>query len=445
LHDPETELRNRRAMLQDIERRLKADGACVAALAIGIDQFASVRGAIGYAKANDVVRSLAERLSRRWPNGAVFHLSTSILGVVCDETEALDDLCMRLLAGLDTELDVGEHKISVALRAGAAKGASTAERLLEDASVALDHARLGNRRFLCFDATFPDPRKKLALLTDMRKGIERGEFYLVYQAKMHAHGHAVAGAEALMRWRHPLEGDIAPDHFIRMAEQTGAIDALTDWSLQRAIEDQRCMRAAGVALTVSVNVSGATLGDGGFRSRAIAAVRAAGANICFEITETAVIADPDAALATIAAARRSGIRISIDDYGVGLSSLAYLKQIAADELKIDKSLIGDICRSARDRLIVKSTIDLAHSLGMQVIAEGVEDAITQSVLASMGCDCVQGYLFGTPQPLEAFIAAHAMDFTQKTSRDPDAHLVEPEDAPLLEPPSYRLRAKNPAS
>ncbi|MFZ2029007.1 MAG: EAL domain-containing protein [Vitreimonas sp.] len=417
LHDPETELRNRRAMLQDLERRLKVNDQGVAALAIGIDQFSSVRGAIGYSKANEVVRSLAERLSQRWPKASIFHLSTSILGVVFDEPlDALDALCERLLVDLDTELNVGDHKIGVALRVGAANGASTAERLLEEASVALDHARLRNRRFLCFDASFPDPREKLALLADMRKGIERGEFYLVYQSKVHARDHDVIGAEALMRWRHPVVGDIAPDNFIRMAEETGAIDALTDWLLNRAIQDQKRMRAAGLNLPISVNISGATLGDVGFCGRAIAAVRASGADICFEITETAVIADPDAALATIATARHSGIRISIDDYGVGLSSLAYLKQIAADELKIDKSLIADIGRNARDRLIVKSTIDLAHSLGMHVIAEGVENAATQALLAIMGCDCVQGYLHGRPQPLEGFIAAHTNEFA-RASRD----------------------------
>lgn len=406
LHDPETLLPNRRAMLQELERRLRLpDSSQLTVLAVGIDHFATMRGAIGYGKAVDLVRSLAELLGRRDAGESVFHLSTSILGIVLNASGApLDRLCARLLSSFDTELEVGEHKIRVALRLGASTaGAASAEELLEQASVALDQARIRNCPQLRFDDSFPDPRTQLGLLADMSKGLERNEFYLVYQPKTHARDGDVVGVEALMRWRHPVDGSIMPDLFIAMAEDTGAIAALTHWSLHQAIADQARMREAGVSLTVSVNVSARTLGDVDFRTAAIAAIKHARADICFEITETAVIADPVAALETINAWRTAGIRISIDDYGAGLSSLSYLKQIAADELKIDKSLIGDLTRSARDRLIVKSTIDLAHSLGMCVIAEGVEDDATRSVLASMGCDCVQGYLVGRPQTLGQFI------------------------------------------
>jgi EAL domain-containing protein (putative c-di-GMP-specific phosphodiesterase class I) len=308
---------------------------------------------------------------------------------------------------LETELSVGEHKLGVSLRVGAAvvTGKDVApEQLIERAVVALDYARTNKKRMLLYNDSFPDPKKFLALLADMTRGIERGEFHIVYQPKAHAADGDIVGAEALMRWDHPIEGPLPPDLFITMAEETGAIDQLTLWTLRRVIEDQRYMRSLGLNQTLSVNLSGRTLSDAEFRETAIKLIRENKADLCLEITETAVITDPEAAVATIAAFRQAGIRVSIDDYGVGLSSLSYLKQIAADELKIDKSLISDLLTKSRDRLIVKSTIDLAHALGMCVIAEGVENDATRVLLASMACDCVQGYLIGHPMRLEKFVS-----------------------------------------
>ena len=200
-----------------------------------------------------------------------------------------------------------------------------------------------------------------------------------------------------------MRGQLPPDLFVGMAEETGHIRALTEWVLSRAIEEQSILAAAGHDLLVSVNLSGRLLNDTEFANIAMAMIARAGARICFEITETAVMENPELALKLIDAFVAAGISISIDDYGAGLSSLTYLKQIRADELKIDKSFILAITEGQKDALLVRSTIDLAHSLGMKVTAEGIETDTAFALLAGMGCDIGQGYLIARPMPLRDFL------------------------------------------
>lgn len=411
LHDPETDLPNRRAMLEALRAHLSVagPGKVVVALALGIDRFPTLRGAIGYGNANKLVRNFASRVAASSDQPEVYHISTSILGaIVVAQSEAeVSELRLQNHDLLSTAIPVEEQKFDIQIRVGAAGGISgetTAEALLEQASIALDQARLNNHRFVRYDAQMiADPALQLALISDVRRGINQGEFRLLYQAKAHARDGAIVGAEALMRWRHPRHGDMSPGDFIRFAEETGAIDDLTRWAIDQAVTDQAVMRANGVDLLISVNVSGRSIGDAEFCTFVTETAKRAEAKLCLEITETTIIDDPLAALSAIATFRAAGIRIAIDDYGSGLSSLSYLKQLAADELKLDKSLIDELQSSARDRLILKSTIDLAHGLGMSVVAEGVEDATALALLAAMGCDCVQGFLISRPASAQDFL------------------------------------------
>jgi EAL domain-containing protein (putative c-di-GMP-specific phosphodiesterase class I) len=199
-----------------------------------------------------------------------------------------------------------------------------------------------------------------------------------------------------VRWRHPQRGAIAPDLFVPMAEQTAHIRALTDWVLAKSLEASTLLASAGWPISISVNVSGRVLGDRDFARHALQMIGRDNSGLCFEITETAVIDNPTAALENIDLFVANGVRISIDDYGSGLSSLAYLKQIKAHELKIDKVFIQNLARTQRDALLVRSTVDLAHSLGLKVTAEGVEDEPTFALLAAMGCDTAQGYFVSKP-------------------------------------------------
>ncbi len=412
LHDPETELPNRRAMLEELQRLMNEQSASgppiVAAIAIGIDRFPILRGAVGYGAANKLVRGLSSHLGECCDQARVFHISTSVLGVVL--AAASDDQarrkCADALEKLDTKVLLDAQAIELSVHAGSAiavTGGGAAESLLEQTTLALDQARRRGQRHVRYAAEYvADPRIQLALISEVGKGLARGDFTLVYQAKASLRGRHIVGAEALMRWRHPLHGHISPEQFIQVAEETGSIDELTRWAIGRAIEDQSTLLAEGLDQIISINVSGRSLVDRDFCEFAIDAVQTAGARVCFEITETAIIGDPLAAMSSIAAFRAAGIRVSVDDYGSGLSSLAYLKQIEADELKLDKSLIGDLTTNVRDRLILKSTIDLAHGLGMSVVAEGVEDEATLSALSTLGCDVVQGYMIARPGALADF-------------------------------------------
>ena len=435
LHDPETQLPNRRAMLEHLTRRIDANAApagVIVAMAIGIERFPILRGAIGYASANSVVQSLAVRIAQCCRQEPVFHIATSVLGVVmvAESLEAAQAAYAEALALLNTAAPSNGQEIETQTRVGLSLGESraiTAEKLLEQATIALDQSRLQNHRLLIFDENETlDPRLQLTLVSEVDRGLAAGQFSLVYQPKASTRDGAIVGAEALVRWRHPVHGDISPDQFIPVAEETGAIDELTRWVLAQTIVDQARLRAEGVDIVVSVNVSARSLSDSAFCTHVIASVQKSGARLCVEITETAVIADPIAAVLSVAAFREAGIRVSVDDYGSGLSSLAYLKQLAADELKIDKSLVVDGMASARDRLILKSTIDLAHGLGMSVVAEGIEDEAGCAVLAAMGCDAIQGYWVSRPTSLER-LTALCLSAPPGGLRDPpqDARAVHP--------------------
>ena len=411
-HDPESGLPNRRAMLEAIQNaaaQTRETGQTLYAVVIGVDRFPTLRGAIGYENATLLMQRLAERAAPHAFNQTAYHIATSVLGVIGIAADEADAKTRQhaMIAALDPTVTISAQEIEASIRSGAAAAADgdqKPEKVLEHATLALDHAYAEPMRDVFYNpADAVDPKLQLAILVEAKKGLEQGEFTLLYQGKAACADRRILGAEALMRWRHPEHGDIPPDNFILVAEETGAIDDLTRWALTRAIEDQKTLRAEGVDISISVNISGRLLSDAQFCAFAIEAVKTANARIVLEVTETAIIEDGPAALSSVAAFRAAGIGISVDDYGAGLSSIAYLKQIPADELKIDKSLIRDLAASERDQVIVKSTIDLAHSLSMSVVAEGVEDEAAAETARALGADCLQGYLVSKPASLEQLI------------------------------------------
>lgn len=255
------------------------------------------------------------------------------------------------------------------------------------------------------------------LMRDLRRAIADGLVVLVHQPKLNFHTRAIDGVECLVRWRHPTLGQIDPELFVPMAEETDNIRALTDWVLKRAIDDQRALAEAGWPLIMSVNISARLLGDNNFADSAVAAAAQASGKLCFEITETAAIDDAEAAVANIERFIRSGVAIAIDDYGAG-SSLAHLRLLPAHELKIDKMFVQNLTSSQPDALLVRSTIDLAHSLGLKATAEGVETPAAFALLASMGCDMAQGHLISRPLTMDELIpvltAAQSADYLKAT-------------------------------
>ena len=403
LHDDDTGLPNRLALERVVEAHADWPEGQVFVAALGMDRFNHMRGAIGHKLAAQAVRMVGNRLGGLAPTCGVARISTEVLGFVLiaeGASAALEDV-QQLLAQLEQPVRVGGESIDVALSMGIAPLEDGAVGpAIERAVVGLDQARAARRKIGMFDRqAYGDPAENLSLMSSLLTGIQDGQLELWHQPKFDMRRRIVTGAEALVRWNHPTRGMIVPDVFIPMAEETGHIRALTEWVVRQAVADQRALADAGHRIDVAVNISGRILGEPDFVDFVAETLKPAVGQICFEITETAVIENPDAALKMLDRFADLGVSIAIDDFGAGLSSLAYLKRIRGHELKIDRSIVQDVVGSQRDALIVRSTIDLAHSLGLKVVAEGIETNDQFSLLSAMGCDQAQGYLVARPMPL----------------------------------------------
>ena len=426
MHEPETELPNRRALLKIISDTWAASSeAELAIIAVGVERHAEMRGVVGYNVANAVLVQLATRLEAFGATGEVTQLSSSVLAFARTDLDAngLAELMARLKS-LETNFTVGDYSVDIFLRLGAALergGHLEPEALVERATAALNLARASDDHGVVYDeAGQGTPENNLALMSEMRQAIAAGDIALHYQPKMSTSDGVIRSVEALCRWRHADRGFLSPDLFISIAEDTGQIRALTEWSIAQALKDHAALRLGGQDVVIALNISGRLLADHAFQVRALDMIGKLGPALCFEITETAVIQQPAVAKQALAAFRAAGIKISIDDYGSGLSSLSYLKMLNADELKIDRSLVVDALDSQRDRLILKSTVDLAHGLGMSVVAEGVETEELTSCLTVLGCDVIQGYWVSRPLPLSALL-----DFVSRRNALPATRMHGP--------------------
>jgi len=245
----------------------------------------------------------------------------------------------------------------------------------------------------------------MAILGQLRHAIASDQLQLYYQPKVTSAGGCVVGCEALVRWQHPERGFIPPSDFIPHAERTGMIRFLTAWVLSSAFRQLRCWQDAGLTLDVAINVSPTDLADPGFVQALTAELTQTGADpthVVLEITESAAMKDLPNALRVMDSLRLLGIRFAIDDFGTGYSSLAHLKRLPVDEIKIDRSFIQELEARPADDVIVRSTINLGHALGLKVVAEGVELAASLAALASFDCDLIQGYIVSKPMPAAEF-------------------------------------------
>jgi len=404
--DAETHLANRRAMNDDLAEL--GEGTARVAV-IRVMRFRHVRAAIGHSAAAEALVVLAQRVSAFTDGAVPYRISAADIGLILPEGSpfASVDALRRVVVACSQPATIGEASVDLMLCCGltdpdAGRGAPIGA--IDQAVVAADFAENRQLQVARFDLKeYGNPAATLSLMSEMLTAMTEGGLELHYQPKYCLTESSVCGFEALIRWHHPARGRILPDNFIPVAEETGHIRQLTEWVVTRAIEDQQMLKAQGFDLPISVNVSGRQLNEDSFALWALGKVKSSGARLCFEITETAVINDPDKALRIINLFRNSGIGISIDDYGAGLSSLSYLKQIPANELKIDKSFILSMTNGHSDQLMIQSTIDLAHAMGMSVVAEGVETEHAMALLKVMGADSAQGYFISKPQPIEAML------------------------------------------
>lgn len=259
-----------------------------------------------------------------------------------------------------------------------------------------------------------------ALAHDLSRAIDRQQFELVFQPKVALKDRAVTGVEALLRWRHPDRGLVAPAVFVPLLEERDLIEAVTYWTIEAAIERQRALRHRGLDIPVSLNISPMIMGRRDFIANCRRLVDGAGARLRFEVSETALVAEYDAVRDHIRDLSAIGISVAIDDYGAGLSSLTLLKESGAKELKIDGSFARRLDDSQSDPLIVRSTVDLAHALDMEVTAEGVETSAQLQLLTVMGCDAAQGFVISRPLDLDMLIAWLKAGPTIPVDADADA-------------------------
>ncbi len=373
---------------------------------VGIDRFNGMRDDLGEPGANAAVNTLCERIARCAPHVHLGRINRSSIEFTFfaagfEEAEGvLADLQRRLEAPIP--LDGREVCLDVAIGfAGRDAEKDDLEALVDRAEHALAKTRANHVKIGAFTERDRAERiERLSLMRDLRGAVANDELVVFYQPKLSLRASAVTSMEALVRWRHPARGFVPPDTFIPLAEETGEVRSVTELVVRKAIVQSDLLAGAGRKVRIDLNISGTLIAEPAFAAWVLETMRGRETRFGFEITETAVIANPEKALHHIRAFSEAGIAIAIDDYGSGLSSLSYLKQIPAHELKIDRAFVSGLTTSQRDPLLVRSTIDLAHALEMEVTAEGVDNAMSLALLRVMGCDMVQGYHISRPLPFD---------------------------------------------
>ncbi len=413
MHDGLTDLPNRMMLFDRLAEALEAarsENRLIALLLMDLDRFKDVNDTFGHHFGDVLLKQVAFRLRNQ------LHVDDTVARLGGDEfaivlTSALDANAVamtarRILNTLQQPFVVEGQVLEVGASIGIAlspQHGNDARTLMRRADIAMYAAKQSNTGYTFHDRDEGESRDpdQLSLVVEMRGGIERDEFELYYQPKRHLRSGLMTRAEVLLRWNHPTRGLLLPASFIPIAERTGLIKMMTDWILDRALQQCRAWQDAGAPVHIAVNVSAKSLLEETLPSKVQSALDKWNVDPRFlkiEITESSIMADPAHALAIMSMLQSMGVRLSVDDFGTGYSSLTHLRELPIDEIKIDKSFVMGMMTSDADAAIVRTVIDLAHNLGKQVCAEGVEDATTLLCLEQMGCDLAQGYFISRPVP-----------------------------------------------
>ncbi|MEL7453691.1 MAG: EAL domain-containing protein [Pseudomonadota bacterium] len=406
LTDPGTGLPNRRALQTYLDMK-RADSRHFGVATFVVRRFTDIQSAIGYAEAGELIKAIAGRIETLLPDASVARIDHKTLATVInleDIEEAVESI-NAVVYGCAQPVQIQSGAVDVQLVAGlSATESPHGISQIDQARIATRQAVKADTALGVFDPkSHGDPSQTLSMMTEMIDAMQSGDAYVAFQPKVDIRNGTISGFEALVRWDHPERGPIPPNVFVPIAEKTGRISVLTKWVLEQVIAAQTAFGQAGLPTRVAVNMSGRLIDNPRFAADTLRLIRASQSDLCFEITETAVINNPRRAIKAITQLRDEGVSISIDDYGTGLSSLSYLKQIPADELKIDRLFISDLLTKESDQLLVRSTVDLAHALGLRVVAEGIEDAETLGMVRKLGVDKVQGYYISKAKPLSFWL------------------------------------------
>jgi len=412
MNPPQLPHNQRDHLLRELDQQLELSSGIkerVALLVFNLRGFRAINVTHGHAAGDTVLRLVAERVgSALRPCDRLFHIGNDEFAVLLTalKTPQLVTLAaQKILHCIDSDCELPGEVLALSAVAGGAvfpDHAGDRDGLLRSADAALHLAREQEQNFLIYDASLVSREQQLAKLKgDLRKALNNNHLMLYYQPQIDLQRGQLSGCEALVRWNHAEQGWIPPDVFVPVAEKSELIDTLTYWSVNVALREwlEFCAGCRGGA--IAVNLSARLL-----QSEEIVALVSRAMNIwgaepgalIMEVTESAMMSDPETALRVLTQLHEMGVRLSIDDFGTGYSSLAYLQKLPVSELKIDKSFVQHMADRPQDRKIVRSIIDLAHNLEMRVVAEGIEDQRSLDMLVSMGCDYGQGFYIGRPMP-----------------------------------------------
>jgi len=382
-------------------------GQILSVLMIDLDRFKQVNDMLGHPVGDALLVQVARRLSHelRRTTDTVARIGGDEFAVLLPALgrEGATRLARQLQEALEQPVTVEGQTVDVRGSIGIATfpedGLSPAD-LMAHADAAMYVAKSTNSGYAAFDTRMVQPVEHgLSLLSDLQRAMHEDEFFLQFQPKVALGDRRCHSAEVLIRWNHPERGLVPPDQFIPFAEQTGGIKAITRWVLTRSLAQLAQWRAQGLRLSLNVNISTRDLVQNEFPAQVEQMLQAAGvapAQLCLEVTEGSIMADPHQALRVLRQLHEMGVKLSIDDFGTGYSSLAYLKRLPVQELKIDRAFVRHLDHDPADQDIVRFSIELAHRLGKVVVAEGVETEAVARLLGDMGCDAGQGWLFGRP-------------------------------------------------
>ena len=432
LHDSLTALPNRVMFDLQTRRALAAmqPGETVGVVLLDIDHFKEVNDTLGHHHGDELLAGLARRLERLADERGlvVSRLGGDEFAVLMTGCAGIDDVAAiaeDVKTTIEEPIEIGGVSLDVRASVGASVVDAPSEvidgsTMLRQADVAMYIAKRQHLGIVFYDRSDdPYSPRRLSLAADLRHAVERGEIEAYFQPEIDLATGDVISVEALARWTHPVHGNVFPDQFIPIAEQSGLIRDLTFLMLEQSLDRIRYWRTQGFNLHVAVNLSVRCLADEQLVDRVMRSLELAGLgpeSLTLEVTEGTIMADPEHALAVLGRLNDRGIRLSIDDFGMGYSSLAQLKRMPVGQLKVDRSFVTYVSEDHDDAAIVKSVTDLGHNLGLEVIAEGVEDQATLDKLIELGCDSVQGYYLARPM---------SADQTLRWLREREQHRHQP--------------------
>ena len=387
----------------------------LALLHLEVKHFHDINKMLGFRAGDELMKILSQRLAHEnvendAPLARVGEAEFALMLPNCGAENACL-VARRLLSAIEGPVEVSGLPIHIHVGIGIALfpgHAADAEVLIRRASAATQRNAQERSGYTIYSTgQEKENTRRLTLMGDLSRAIKRNELLLYCQPKIDIASRVTCGAEALVRWVHPVYGMVSTMEFVQLAEQAGTITPLTNWMLEAAFSQSYAWREGGLQCPLAINLSAQDLYDPGLIDRIRGMFLTWGIApdlIQFELTEGTFMADPNAALATLASLKNLGVQLFVDDYGTGYSSLSYLKELPVDALKIDKSFVTPMTEKCASAVIVKSTIELGHNLGLKIVAEGVESQDVWGHLATAGCDVAQGFLISRPMPAQQFLA-----------------------------------------